>query len=460
MIGIYNQNELEVQEIIFYGLYALQHRGQESAGMAVTNGAGISYHKGMGLVAEVFDEQTLAGLEGGKAAIGDVGYTTASGRMYANAQPLVTKYKKGSMALAHSGRLVNTECLRRELEEAGTIFQTNLDIEVIANLIAKNIDMGLEPTLKKMMGMIQGAYALLIMTEDNLIAIRDPLGIRPLALGRLDDSYVVASETCSFDTIGAEYIRDVKPGEILVINENGLTSIQTPVPLHSSLCIFEFVYYARTDSTIDGISVYMARKQAGARLAAEHPVQADLVIGVPDSGTTAAIGYAEAAGIPFGEGFIKNRYVGRTFIRSSQHMREQGVRIKLNALRRIVKGKRIVVIDDSIVRGTTSKKIVEMLRLAGAKEVHMRISSPPIRFPCYYGVDIDTSDQLIGHANDVDEICRIIGADSLGYLSQEGLMKTVEGSGCGFCRGCFNEEYPIVQHSAPGSQEAEVESQK
>ncbi|MGI6526091.1 MAG: amidophosphoribosyltransferase [Caldicoprobacterales bacterium] len=443
MIGIYNQNELEVQEIIFYGLYALQHRGQESAGMAVTKDTGISYHKGIGLVAEVFDEQALAGLENGKAAIGDVRYTTASERMYTNVQPLVTKYKKGTMALAHNGKLVNAECLRRELEDDGAIFQTNLDIEVIANLIAKSIDTGLEQALKKLMGMIQGAYALLIMTEDKLIAIRDPLGIRPLALGRLGDSYVVASETCSFDTIGAEYIRDVKPGEILIIEESGLTSIQTPVPLHSSLCIFEFVYYARTDSTIDGISVYMARKQAGARLAVEHPVQADLVIGVPDSGTTAAIGYAEASGIPFGEGFIKNRYVGRTFIRSSQHMREQGVRIKLNALRRIVKGKRIVVIDDSIVRGTTSKKIVEMLRIAGAKEVHMRISSPPVRFPCYYGIDIDTSDQLIGHANDVDEICKIIGADSLGYLSQEGLMKTVEGSGSGFCRGCFNGEYPI-----------------
>ncbi|HHU49232.1 MAG TPA: amidophosphoribosyltransferase [Clostridiales bacterium] len=447
VIGIYNQNELQLQEIVFYGLYALQHRGQESAGIAVTDGNSISYHKGMGLVAEVFDEQALARLAGGKAAIGHVRYATAGDRMYANAQPLVTKYKKGSMALTHDGRLVNAGCIRKQLEEDGAIFQTNLDIEVIANLIAKNIDPGLEEALKKLMGMVQGAYSLLIMTEDKLIAIRDPLGIRPLALGRLEDSYVIASETCAFDTIGAEYIRDVKPGEIIIIDENGLTSVQTPVPLHSSLCIFEFVYYARTDSTIDGISVYMARKQAGAKLAAEHPVEADLVIGVPDSGTTAAIGYAEASGIPYGEGFIKNRYVGRTFIRSSQHIREQGVRIKLNALRRIVKGKRIVVIDDSIVRGTTSKKIVEMLRLAGAKEVHMRISSPPVRFPCYYGVDIDTSDQLIGHSNDVDEICRIIGADSLGYLSQEGLIKTVEGSGCGFCRGCFNAEYPIeIRH--------------
>ena len=443
MIGIYDKNGLGVHEIVYFGLFALQHRGQESAGMAVSDGKNILYHKGMGLVAEVFDDKAMSELKGGKAAIGHVKYTTKSDRMYANAQPLVTKYKKGSMALAQNGRLVNSQSLKRELEDAGIIFQTNLDIEVIANLIARNIDLGLEEALKKMMSRVLGAFALLIMTEDKLIAIRDPHGISPLALGKLEDSYVVAAETCTFDTIGADYIRDVKPGEILIIDDTGLTSVQTPVPLNSALCVFEFVYYARTDSTIDGISVYMARKEAGARLAAEHPVEADMVIGVPDSGTTAAIGYAEASGIPYGEGFIKNRYVGRTFIRPSQHMREQGVRIKLNALRRMVKGKRIVVVDDSIVRGTTSKKIVEMLRLAGAKEVHMRISSPPVRFPCFYGIDIDTSDQLIGFSYDVDEICRIIGADSLGYLGLEGLMKTVEGSGCGFCRGCFNGDYPI-----------------
>jgi amidophosphoribosyltransferase len=442
MIGIFDQDGLDVQDIVYFGLYALQHRGQESAGIAVANGNEIKYHKGMGLVTDVFDEQTMVSLSGGKAAIGHIRYTTSGDRMYANAQPLVTKYKKGSMALAHNGRLSNADTLRKDLEETGTIFQTNLDIEVLANLIARNIDLGLEDALKKMISMIQGAYALLLMTEDKLVAIRDPLGIRPLALGKLGNSYVIASETCSFDTIGADYIRDVKPGEMLIIDAEGLKSIQTPIPLSSALCIFEFVYIARTDSTIDGISVYMARKDAGARLAAEHPAEADLVVGVPDSGTTAALGYAEASGIPFGEGFIKNRYVGRTFIKSNQRLREQGVRVKLNALRRIVKGKRIVVIDDSIVRGTTSKKIVEMLRLAGAKEVHMRISSPPVRFPCPYGIDIETSDQLIGHAYQVDEICKIIGADSLGYLSQEGLSKTVEGSGCDFCRGCFSGNYP------------------
>jgi len=443
MIGIYDQNGLDVQDIVYFGLFALQHRGQESAGIAVANSE-MLYHKGMGWVGDVFDEQTLNSLKGGKAAIGHVRYSTSSDRMYTNAQPLVTKYKGGTMAFTHEGKLVNAESLRRDLEEAGTIFQTNLDIEVIANLIARNIDSGFEEALKKTVGMVKGAYALLMMTEEKLVAVRDPLGIRPLALGKLDDSFVVASENCAFDTTGAEFIRDVKPGEILIIDKDGLTSIQTPVPLESALCIFEFVYFARTDSTIDGISVYAARKESGARLAAEHPVDADLVIGVPDSGITAAIGYAEASGIAYGEGFIKNRYVGRVFIRSSQQMREQGVRIKLNALRRMVKGKRLVVIDDSIVRGTTSKKIVEMLRLAGAKEVHMRISSPPVRFPCPYGIDIETTDELIGHSYDVEEIRKIIGADSLGYLSLEGLLKTVEGSGCDFCRGCFCGKYPII----------------
>jgi amidophosphoribosyltransferase len=443
VFGIFNQNDLDVQEITYLALYALQHRGQESAGIAVSSEKGISYHKNSGLVAEVFDDQQLARLQGGKAAIGHVRYTTSGDNQIADAQPLVTKYKRGAMALAHNGSLINAEILRADLEENGAIFQTTLDIEVIANLLARNIDDGLEEALRKMMGMVQGSYGLVIMTEKQLVAIRDPYGIRPLVLGKLKDSYVISSENCAFDTIGADFIRDVKPGEIIIIDENGLKSVQTPTPLESAMCIFEFVYFARTDSTIEGISVYMARKRAGARLAAEHPVEADLVIGVPDSGTTAAIGYAEASGIPYGEGFIKNRYVGRTFIKPGQNMRELGVRIKLNALRQIVKGKRIIVIDDSIVRGTTSKKIVEMLRLAGAKEVHMRISSPPVKYPCYFGIDIKTSDQLIGHSYNVDEICKIIGADSLGYLSLEGLLKTVEGSNCGFCKGCFDGVYPM-----------------
>ncbi len=443
VFGIFAQDPLNVRELTYYGLYALQHRGQESAGIAVSDGQQIKHHKGMGLVADVFDESTLAVLGDGNISIGHVRYSTTGASDVHNAQPLVTKYKKGTMALAHNGNLVNAEAIRNDLEEQGAIFQTSIDTEVIANLIARHNTEGLEEALKKTMQQIKGSYALVIMTEDRLVAIRDPFGIRPLALGKLDNSYVVASETCAFDTVGGEYIRDVKPGEIIIINQDGLRSIQTPIPLSTSLCVFEFIYFARTDSTIDGISVYMARKYAGSRLALEHPVDADMVIGVPDSGTTAAIGYAETSGIPYGEGFIKNRYVGRTFIQPSQHVREQGVKIKLNALRKIVKGKRIVMIDDSIVRGTTSKKIVEMLRLAGAKEVHMRISSPPVKYPCHFGIDTPSRDQLIGSLHSVEEICSIIGADSLAYLSIDGLLKTVEGSSCGFCQGCFDQVYPI-----------------
>jgi len=444
VFGIFDQDGLAVQEITYYGLYALQHRGQESAGIAVADGHAIRYHKGRGLVPEVFDEEMLDTLKGGKIAIGHVRYPTYGDTSLYNAQPLVIKYKKGFLALAHNGNLVNANALRTELEEAGAVFQTSVDSEVIANLIARHIDEGLETAIQNTISKLRGAYALLLMTEDKLIAVRDLYGMRPLALGRIGHSYVVASESCAFDAVDAEFIRDVKPGEIIIISQDGLRSIQTPVPLKSGLCVFEFIYFARTDSTIDGVSVYTARKEAGKILAAEHPADADLVIGVPDSGTTAALGYAEASGIPFGEGLIKNRYVGRTFIKPSQAIREQGVRIKLNALRKIVKGKRIVMIDDSIVRGTTSKKIVEMLRLAGAREVHMRISSPPVRFPCYFGIDTPTKEHLIGARYSVEEICRIIGADSLGYLSIEGLLKTVEGSGCGFCLGCFSGEYPIA----------------
>ncbi len=444
VFGIFDQDGLAVQELTYYGLYALQHRGQESAGIAVADGHAIRYHKARGLVPEVFDGETLDALQGGKIAIGHVRYPTYGDTSVYNAQPLVIKYKKGFLALAHNGSLINAEMLRSELEEAGAVFQTSVDSEVIANLIARQIDEGLETAIQNTMSKLKGSYALLLMTEDKLIAVRDPYGMRPLALGRLGHSYVVASESCAFDAVDAEFIRDIKPGEIIIISQDGLKSIQTPVPLKSGLCVFEFIYFARTDSTIDGISVYGARKEAGKILAVEHRVDADLVIGVPDSGTTAALGYAEGSGIPFGEGLIKNRYVGRTFIKPSQAVREQGVRIKLNALRKIVKGKRIVMIDDSIVRGTTSKKIVEMLRLAGAREVHMRISSPPVRFPCYFGIDTPTKEHLIGAKYSVEEICRIIGADSLGYLSIDGLLKTVEGSGCDFCLGCFTGEYPIA----------------
>lgn len=443
VFGIFDKDKLRIEELTYYGLYSLQHRGQESAGMAISDGKNIKCHKSMGLVADAIDSKSLSQLKDGQIAIGHVWYSTDGIANIQNTLPLVMKYKKGSVAIAHNGNLVNDDKLRNELEEQGAIFQTSTDSEIIANMIARQKEEDFENALLNTLKSIRGSYALAIMTEDKLIGVRDPHGMRPLALGKLNNSYIIASESCAFDVIGADFIRDVKPGEVIIIDQDGLKSIQLPTPLKTSLCIFEFVYFARTDSNIDGISVYMARKEAGRILAIEEPVEADLVIGVPDSGTTAAIGYAEASGIPFGEGLIKNRYVGRTFINPNSSMREQNVRIKLNALTRTVRGKRIVMVDDSIVRGTTSKNIVEMLRLAGAKEVHMRISSPPVKYSCHFGIDTPSTKHLIGASYTVEEIRQIIGADSLGYLSTEGLLKTVEGSGCGFCLGCFDSHYPM-----------------
>lgn len=443
VFGIFDKDGHDIALLTYFALYAIQHRGQESAGIAVSNGNDIVYHKEMGLVPEVFTEESLKALKIGSIAIGHVRHSVKGKNFPQNTQPLVTKYKKGNMAFAHNGTLINAHIIREELEEKGAIFQTTTDSEVMANIIARSSDEGLEKALKIMLNSIKGSYALVIMTQDNLIGIRDPHGIRPLVLGKLKNSYVLASETCAFDAIGAEYIRDVRPGEIIIISKEGLKSIQTPVPLQSSFCIFEFVYFARTDSIVDGISVYEARRDAGRILARENPVDADIVVGVPDSGTTAALGYAEESGIPYREGLIKNRYVGRTFIKPTQAIREQSVRIKLNALSRLVRGKRIVLVDDSIVRGTTSKAIVELLRLAGAKEIHMRISSPPIKYPCFFGVDTPDRDELIGASSTVEEICEEIGADTLSYLSIDGLLRTVESSGCSFCLGCFNREYPM-----------------
>lgn len=443
VFGIFDRDGLDAPLLSYFGLYAIQHRGQESAGIAVSNGKEIIFHKGMGLVPEVFNEENINRLKDGGIAIGHVRHSMKGGNLPQNTQPLVTKYKKGNMALAHNGALINSYDIRQELEEQGAIFQTTTDTEVMANIIARSSSQGLEKALEAMMGIIHGAYALAIMTEDKLIGIRDPHGIRPLALGKIKNSYVIASETCAFDVIGAEYIRDIRPGEIVVITKEGLTSIQTPMPLQSSFCIFEFIYFARTDSVIDGISVHTSRREAGRILARENPIDADIVIGVPDSGTTAALGYAEESGISYREGLIKNRYVGRTFIKPTQAIREQDIRIKLNALRRIVRGKRIVMVDDSIVRGTTSKAIVDMLRLAGAREIHMRVSSPMIKYPCHFGIDTPDREDLIGAAHTEEEICEILGVDSLKYLTIDGLLKTVESSGCSFCLGCFNGEYPM-----------------
>ncbi len=443
IVGIFNDSGTPVGEALYYGLYALQHRGQESAGMALSDGREIKSHKAMGLVNEVFgEEETMTRLGQGHLGIGHVRYSTCGASELTNSQPLVVRYSEGTIALAHNGNLVNAESLRRELEAQGNIFQTTLDTEIIASIIARKGGDIIE-AIKFAMQQVKGSYGLVIMTKDKLIGVRDPLGIRPLALGRVGDAYVVASESCAFDAVGAEFIRDVRPGEIIVVDQDGLKSIRTEIPLESKLCIFEFVYFARTDSVIDGISAYQARENAGRLLARRFPVEADLVSGVPDSAITAAIGYAKESGIPYGESLAKNRYVGRTFIQPQQQKRENGVKIKLNALRRNVQGKRVVLLDDSIVRGTTSRKIVEMLRMAGAKEVHMRVSSPPVRFPCYFGIDTPNSDQLIGANHSIEEIRKIIGADSLEYLSLGDLMKTVEGSGCGFCTGCFDGKYPV-----------------
>ncbi len=443
VFGIYDATgELNVAQATYYGLYALQHRGQESSGIAVSDGQTIKQYRNLGLVPEVFDDEILSGLTG-RIGIGHVRYSTFGEKDVINSQPLVARCKMGMLALAHNGSLVNATSLRTKLEDSGAIFQTSVDTEVILNLIARMSSRGLDEAIVRMMQTVRGSYALVLLTQDRLIGIRDPYGIRPLCLGRLGESYVLASESCALDAVGAEFVRDVRPGEVVVIDRDGLRTFHVPAPLQSKLCVFEFVYFARTDSIIDGVGVYAARKDAGRRLAVGDDVKADMVIGVPDSALPAAIGYSEQSGIPYGEGLAKNRYVGRTFIQPEQGMREIGVRTKLNALARNVRGKRLVLVDDSIVRGTTSRKIVEMLRTAGAREVHMRISSPPVLSPCYFGVDIATTEELVGHGRSVEEICSLIGADSLKFLSQEDLLRTVESSGCGFCTGCFDGCYPI-----------------
>jgi amidophosphoribosyltransferase len=444
VFGIFNNDHHDVARMTYYGLYALQHRGQESAGIAVNDNETIQYIKNMGLVPEVFNDTKLDSLKG-VCAIGHVRYSTTGASHVENAQPIVVKYKNGEMALAHNGNIVNAGELRDKLEETGTVFQTTNDSEVIVNLITRHriLSSNIEEAIPKMMRDVKGSYALVIMTPKRLVGIRDPLGIRPLCLGLMDNSYVLASETCALDAVGAEYVRDIKPGEIVFIGEDGITSIQTEILEKSRLCIFEFVYFARPDSIIDGASVYEARLEAGKRLAIEHPVEADLVIGAPDSGLTAAIGFSRQSGIPYGQGLIRNRYIGRTFIQPDQGQREIAVKIKFNIIKSAVEGKRIVMIDDSIVRGTTTRRIVQMLKNAGATEVHMRVSSPPLKFPCYFGIDISSRKELVASKNTVEQIRNLICADSLGYLSLDGLLKTPVGSQCGFCTACLSGNYPM-----------------
>lgn len=444
LFGVYDNDGLDTARLVYLGLYAVQHRGQEGCGIAVNDGGLIHGHKGLGLVPDVFTERVLDRLTG-HMAIGHTRYSTTGANTVENCQPLIVNYKNSRVALAHNGNLVNAIELRRELEDQGAVFQTSTDSEVIANLISRYRLRfgGIEEVLAETMKTIQGAFALVMMTPKRLIGMRDPLGIRPLCIGRLDNSYVLASESCGLDTVGARFIRDVEPGEIVLIGESGIESLRV-FEEQRRLCVFEHIYFARPDSFIDGASVYQARIEAGRRLARTHPVEADLVIGVPDSGITAAIGYSRESGIPYGEGLIKNRYVGRTFIQPQQKQREQSVHIKLNALRGEVAGKRVIMIDDSIVRGTTSRNIVAMLKDAGATEVHMRISSPPVRYPCHFGIDIASRSQLIAASHTVEEIQRFLGADSLGYLGLEDLVVCPGGRPSdGYCTGCFSGEYPM-----------------
>ncbi|MDI6706165.1 MAG: amidophosphoribosyltransferase [Bacillota bacterium] len=442
IFGIYGGENQGLSRITYYGLYALQHRGQESAGIAVSSGGRIRHYKQMGLVSEVFDDEILEDLEGG-IACGHVRYSTTGDSHIINAQPLVVRYRNGNIALAHNGNLVNAGVLRKQLENEGVIFQTTIDSEVIANLIAR-LDKGdIVDAVRETMKMIEGAYALVIMTGDKLIGARDPYGIRPLSLGKKDGSYLLSSESCAFDTVGARLIRDVEPGEIMVIDGAGPRSYHADIPGSDRLCIFEFIYFGRPDSIMGGKNIYMARKRSGTVLFREHPARADIVISVPDSGTAAAIGYSEASGIPFVEGLVKNRYVGRTFIQPKQRLREIGVALKLNVLEDIVRGKKVVMVDDSIVRGTTSRKLVQMIKNAGAIEVHLRVSSPPVQYPCYFGIDTPSRRELVGANYSVEDIRRMIGADSLGYLSLQGLKEAVGGD-LAYCDACFSGNYPMA----------------
>ncbi|AUG57187.1 amidophosphoribosyltransferase [Acetivibrio saccincola] len=445
VFGIFNRQGGNAARATYYALYALQHRGQESCGIAVNSDENLVFHRDMGLVPEIFTEKILNKLEG-NVSIGHVRYSTAKENIRENSQPMVIKYKNGKLALAHNGNLVNSNEIREKFEEEGVIFQSTIDSELILNLISRHrvTSSGIEEAIIKTMQEIKGSYALIMLSPRKLIGVRDPLGIRPLCIGMTEDgSHVLSSESCALDAVGARFLRDVNPGEIVVITEEGLNSIQTKVPNESKLCIFEHIYFARPDSYIDGASVYRARIEAGRRLAIEHPVDADLVIGVPDSGLTAALGFSQQSGIPYGMGILKNRYVGRTFIQPEEGQREKFVKIKLNAIKDVVNGKRLVMVDDSIVRGTTSRRIVEMLKEAGATEVHMRVSSPPVKYPCFFGIDISNSSQLIAAKYSTEEICKMVGADSLGYLSVEGLLKTPLGSKTGFCSACFEGKYPM-----------------
>ena len=443
VFGVYSHEE-NVSEMTYLGLYALQHRGQESAGIAITDGAWMDVTRGMGLVNEVFRHQ-IPHMENQCIAIGHVRYSTTGSSLLANTQPLIANYAGGKISLAHNGNLTNAAEIRHKLEQKGTIFQTSIDSEVIVNLIARSRKASIEEKIMESLKQIKGAYCLTIMTEEKLIGARDPHGFHPLCIGRTEDAWVLSSETCGLDVVGAEFVRDVEPGELVVIDENGLQSYKFAKRTKRASCIFEHIYFARPDSIIDGQSVQAARFMMGRMLARESGFKGDIVISVPDSGNTAATGYAFESGIPYMEGLIKNRYIGRTFIQPTQKKRDTAVKLKLNPIRPVVAGKSVIMVDDSIVRGTTSGKIVRMLRDAGAKEVHMCISSPPIGYPCYYGIDTSVRKEIIAATKTVEEIREFIGADSLHFLSLEGLRECVAAPD-EMCYACFNSAYPIKQN--------------
>lgn len=441
VIGINSFSGQDVSKLAYLGLYALQHRGQESAGIASNYNGEIILRKSMGLVEDALSEEDLNALKG-PVAIGHVRYTNNADLDVINAQPLVGKTKYGQISIAHNGALVNGNSLKELLVDSGVLFQTNIDSEVILNLVVRNAAKGVEKGLKTALNLIKGAYALTLAKDDMLIGIRDPYGIRPLILGKTDDNYILASESCAFDAIGATIVRDIEAGEMVIIRGQEIESIKYSEKTENNLCSFEYIYFARPDSVIDGLAVHTARVNLGKMLYEEFPVEADLVIGVPDSGLAAALGYSRASGIPFDLGFNKNKYIGRTFIAPSQEIRERNVNIKLNAIRNVVEGKRIVLIDDSIVRGTTSRKLIETLRFAGAKEIHFRVSSPMVKHPCFFGIDTPYRESLIAARMSKDEIREEIGADSLEFISRNGLQKSL-GETNGYCTGCFFGVYPM-----------------
>lgn len=446
VFGILSRKRERLGKLVYYGLYALQHRGQESCGIVVNDDGVFSSYKDLGLVSEVFSEDTLAHLSEGNMAVGHVRYGTTGRNNRKNCQPIEVNHQKGKMALAHNGNLSNALELRDKLELSGAIFHTTSDTETIAYMITRErlTAPSIEEAVSRAMTSLEGAYSLILMSSAKMIAVRDPYGFRPLCYGKMPDgSYVIASESCALTSVGAELIRDLLPGEILVFSEEGVESRREHCGTQKQkTCIFEYIYFARPDSKIDGMGVYESRINAGRILAKTHPVDADLVVGVPESGNPAALGFSLESGIPYGNAFIKNNYVGRTFIKPKQAQRESSVKVKLNVLKEAVAGKRVVMIDDSIVRGTTSARIVSLLKNSGAKEVHVRISSPPFKHPCYFGTDIPSEDQLIATGKTVDEICKIIGADSLGYLEVDRLSEMICG-GTGFCDACFTGNYPM-----------------